>query len=48
MKSRTRAYAEHLGDPEFLRMVEKAMGREAETVEKRRAAMAARGAAVGA
>ncbi len=40
--------AQRIGDPEFLGMVEKAMEREVATVEKRRAAMAARRAGVGA
>jgi hypothetical protein len=46
IKELAREYAVRLGDPDFLRMVEMAMGRETATVEKRRASMAARRAAV--
>ena len=42
VKSLAREYAEPLGDPAFLRDIERAMGRESETVQKRLAAMAAR------
>ena len=35
-------YAASLGDPGFLRDIERAMGRESETIQKRRTAMAAR------
>jgi hypothetical protein len=46
IKELAREYAERLGDSGFLRMIERAMGREAATVEKRRAAMAGRRTAV--
>jgi hypothetical protein len=41
VKALAREYAERLGDPAFLRDIERAMGRESATVEKRRAATAA-------
>jgi hypothetical protein len=46
VKALAREYALRLGDPAFLRDIERAMGREAATVGKRRAAMAGRRAAV--
>jgi hypothetical protein len=42
IKSLAREYATSLGDPAFLRDIERAMGREDETIQKRRTAMAAR------
>ena len=48
IKELAREYAVMRGDPGFLRDIERAMGREAATVGKRRAAMAVRTAAVGA
>jgi hypothetical protein len=46
VKQLARDYAERLGDPIFIRDIERAMGREAATVQKRRATMAGRRAAV--
>ena len=40
IKALARQYASGIGDPAFLRDIERAMGREETTVEKRRAAMA--------
>jgi hypothetical protein len=42
IKELAREYGERLGNPGFLRDIERAMGRELATVQKRRAAMAAR------
>ncbi len=42
IKALAREYAASLGDPAFLRDIERAMGREEETIEKRRRAMTAR------
>ena len=42
IKALAREYASDIGDPAFLRDIERAMGREEATVEKRRAAMAVR------
>ncbi len=42
IKQLAREYAEHLGDPGFVRDIERAMGREEETVANRRASTAAR------
>jgi hypothetical protein len=42
VKALAREFAVSLGDPELLRRVERAMGREEETVEKRRTATAGR------
>lgn len=42
IKTLAQQYALSLGDPAFLRSIERAMGREGATVEKRRATMAAR------
>jgi hypothetical protein len=42
LKQLARDYAASLGDPGFLRDIEKAMGREEETIEKRRTATAVR------
>ena len=48
VKELAREYAESLGDPGFLRDIERAMAAESETVEKRRATMTAARQAVGA
>ena len=48
LKQLAREYAERLGDPAFLRDIEKAMGREEETIGKRRTSTAAARQAVGA
>ncbi len=42
VKDLLRQYAASLGDPGFLREIERAMGKEEGTIEKRRMAMAAR------
>jgi hypothetical protein len=42
VKQLARQFASELGDPAFLRDIERAMGREEQTVAKRRAAMAGR------
>jgi hypothetical protein len=42
IKALARQYAGSLGDPAFLRDIERAMGREEATFEKRRAAMVGR------
>ena len=48
IKALAREYAERLGDPGFLRDIEKAMDKEAGTIEKRRRATTAARQAVGA